>query len=56
LAVDWCTSPLRVVQLGEGQWTQFICRPNGWFFEVWRIFVDIGNYISLEQMPAPISA
>lgn len=54
LTLDWCSSPTRVVRLGEGQWTQFVCRPNGWFFEMWRTVVDTGNYIALEQAPAPV--
>ena len=53
VTVDWCSSPLRVVRLGDGQWTQFVCRPNGWFFEVWRIFVNPGDYIRLEQAQTP---
>jgi hypothetical protein len=53
LTVDWCSSPTRVVRLGDGQWTQFCCRPNGWFFEVWRILIDTINYISLEQAQTP---
>jgi hypothetical protein len=51
LTVDWCSSPLRVVRLGEGQWTQFVCRPKGWFFEVWRTVIDTGNYIRLDWVP-----
>ncbi len=53
LTVDWCRSPLRVVRLGDGQWTQFVCSPNGWFFEIWKIITNIDDYIRLEQMPAP---
>jgi hypothetical protein len=55
LTVDWCTSPLRVVRLNEGQWTQFVCRPNGWFFEIWRIVLSPGEYIRLDQAPASLS-
>lgn len=55
LTVDWCSSPLQIVRLGEGQWTHFVCRPNGWFFEVWRIFLNSQRYILLEQLPAPVS-
>jgi hypothetical protein len=53
LTVDWCSSPLRVVRLGPGQWTHFVCRPNGWFFELWRIVIDTSNYIRLDQLPEP---
>jgi hypothetical protein len=54
LAVDWCSSTTRVVRLGPGQWTQFVCRPNGWFFEFWRIFYRASEYITLEQASGPM--
>ncbi len=55
LMVDWCSSPVRIVRLSPGQWTHFVCRPNGWFFEVWRIFFSAGDYIRLDQAAAPLS-
>lgn len=54
LTVDWCSSPLRVVRLSAGQWTQFHCQPNGSTLEIWRVFATPGDYIRLEQMQAPV--
>ena len=47
LTVDWCRSPLQVIRLADAQTADFYCRPAGAFWEVWRIFTDVSNYIEL---------
>jgi hypothetical protein len=53
LTVDWCSSRLQVVRLADAQTADFYCKPAGAFYEIWRLIVNVNEYIELVPLPSP---
>jgi hypothetical protein len=50
VAIDWCTSPLREVRVGDGQTAQLTCRSGGSSWEIWQSLLTPGSYLRLEMV------
>jgi hypothetical protein len=48
LAIDWCTSPMRVVRVGDGQTAELTCRSGGSSWEIWQVLVTPDRYLRLD--------
>ena len=52
LSVDWCSSRLYAIRLADDQLAEFYCKPAGSFWELWRIVVNVHEYIELVPLSA----
>jgi hypothetical protein len=54
LTIDWASSRLFAFRLTDGQTAEFSCKPAGAYYEVWRPFVTVNEYIELVPL-SPIT-
>ncbi len=54
LTIDWASSRLYAFRLTDDQTAEFSCKPHGAYYEVWRSFITVGEYIELVPL-SPIT-